>query len=436
MKIIIIFSILFTVQGINIDDGLISNENSSIINDLNMVTQIINESDRTIFLQTSNDLLTSRFDINKINFSTIIPENILSNATFESQTWPSLFDHDNSSLSSFLPTTNFDYTISSEESQITIQQQWFNINQSHVRDPYRSVLFWKHTSGSAWHGATYILSAKPQCVRRMCSVKLKYNGTLSSLTSGCLSFTLRTRGQPVGQLWIIEDREHENTSQKIQLTSKTLRIEHSLKSKIKNLSIETRILFRNSQIDSLILSNLNIDWKGPCPKQRSVPTPSPDIIGRRSTLEDDFMTLTSEDSNLSSTLITNDQFTITQQYLIDESTSITFIQELITRSSFSFVNQKNIGWFLSLIALFCFLIVLCAVVYGLWLIRQHRYFSWHVTVDSRIYLLARRSIHSSTRSETKIATVSQLVDDLQKEHIDTPTTNSNRSTPISYYTYL
>ncbi|CAF5076523.1 unnamed protein product, partial [Rotaria sp. Silwood1] len=132
---------------INIDDGLISNENSSIINDLNMVTQIINESDRTIFLQTSNDLLTSRFDINKINFSTIIPENILSNATFESQTWPSLFDHDNSSLSSFLPTTNFDYTISSEESQITIQQQWFNINQSHVRDPYRSVLFWKHTSG-------------------------------------------------------------------------------------------------------------------------------------------------------------------------------------------------------------------------------------------------------------------------------------------------
>ncbi|CAF5073434.1 unnamed protein product, partial [Rotaria sp. Silwood1] len=192
------------------------------------------------------------------------------------------------------------------------------------------------------------------------------------------------------------DREHENTSQKIQLTSKTLRIEHSLKSKIKNLSIETRILFRNSQIDSLILSNLNIDWKGPCPKQRSVPTPSPDIIGRRSTLEDDFMTLTSEDSNLSSTLITNDQFTITQQYLIDESTSITFIQELITRSSFSFVNQKNIGWFLSLIALFCFLIVLCAVVYGLWLIRQHRYFSWHVTVDSRIYLLARRSIHSST----------------------------------------
>ena len=30
----------------------------------------------------------------------------------------------------------------------------------------------------------------------MCSVKLKYNGTLSTRTSGCLSFSLRTRGQP------------------------------------------------------------------------------------------------------------------------------------------------------------------------------------------------------------------------------------------------
>ncbi len=30
----------------------------------------------------------------------------------------------------------------------------------------------------------------------MCSVRLKYNGTLSTRGSGCLSFSLRTRGQP------------------------------------------------------------------------------------------------------------------------------------------------------------------------------------------------------------------------------------------------
>ncbi|CAF3319414.1 unnamed protein product [Rotaria sp. Silwood2] len=440
---IIIFSILFTVQGLNIDDGLISNENSSITNDLNVVTQMINESDRTVLLQTSNDILTSRFDIDQINLPTILPENISSDVTFDSQTWPSLFVYDNSSLSSFLPTTDFYYTTSSEEVKITMEQQWFNINQSHARDPYKSILVWKHASvGSRWHGGTYILTSKPSCVRQMCSVRLKYNGTLPSLTSGCLSFTLRTRGQPVGQLWIIEDREQENTPQKIQLTSKTLHIEHSLKSKIKNLSIETRILFRNPQIDTVILSNLNIDWKGACPKQRSIPTPSPHIIARRATLEDGYMTLTSEDSNLSSTLITNEEFTISQQSFIYETTTTTiFNQDLITKSSFCLVNQKNIGWFLLLITLFCFFIVLCAIGHGLWLIRRQRYFTWHVTFDSQIHLIARRSIRSSTRSETKIATVSQIAydilnDDLQKEHTDTQTTNSNRSTPISYYTYL
>ncbi|CAF4933560.1 unnamed protein product, partial [Rotaria sp. Silwood2] len=104
-------------------------------------------------------------------------------------------------------------------------------------------------------------------------------------------------------------------------------------------------------------------------------------------------------------------------------------------------NQKNIGWFLLLIGFFCFFIVLCAIGHGLWLIRRQRYFTWHVTFDSQIHLIARRSIRSSTRSETKLATVSQIAydilnDDLQKEHRDTQTTNSNRSTPISYYTYL
>jgi hypothetical protein len=39
----------------------------------------------------------------------------------------------------------------------------------------------------------------------------------------------------VGQLWIEEDQQQESFSQKIQLTNSSLRVEHSLKSKLKNL---------------------------------------------------------------------------------------------------------------------------------------------------------------------------------------------------------
>jgi len=141
------------------------------------------------------------------------------------------------------------------------------------------------------------------------------------------------------------------------------------------------------------------------------------------------------------TLTTNQEFESSQQNLIYESTTILFDEETNTKRSFSFTNQKNIGWFLSLIALFCFLIVLSAVSHGLWLLRRQRHFSWHLTFDSQIQFLARRSIRSSTRSENKIATISQLAYDILnsdslKEQTDTPTTNSSRSTPISYYTYL
>jgi hypothetical protein len=39
----------------------------------------------------------------------------------------------------------------------------------------------------------------------------------------------------VGQLWIEEDEQQESFSQKIQLTNSSLRVEHSLKSDIKNV---------------------------------------------------------------------------------------------------------------------------------------------------------------------------------------------------------
>jgi hypothetical protein len=42
---------------------------------------------------------------------------------------------------------------------------------------------------------TYILKSEGQCLRQMCSIKLKYNGTIPKRKDGCLSFILETNGQ-------------------------------------------------------------------------------------------------------------------------------------------------------------------------------------------------------------------------------------------------
>lgn len=188
------------------DDELISNESSSMTSDLSLVTQMRNENDRT-----------SQFDIDQTNLSTILPNMIASSdATYEGQTGLASISSDHWSFSSFSPTSDLDFMTSSERTKIIIEEQWFNVNQSHRRDPYRSVLFWKRTNGNgiflmflltfvnlsmscidpSWNGATYILKSEPRCIRQMCSIVLKYNGTLSTRISGCLSFTLRIRGQP------------------------------------------------------------------------------------------------------------------------------------------------------------------------------------------------------------------------------------------------
>jgi hypothetical protein len=151
------------------------------------------------------------------------------------------------------------------------------------------------------------------------------------------------------------------------------------------------------------------------------------------------MTLTSD---VSGSMATNEGFESSQQYLIDDFSTISPTKETDTKRPFSFLNQKNFAWFLSLITIFCFAIVLSAVGHGLWFIRRHQHFSWHVTFDTQIQFLARRSLRSSTRSENKIATISQIASDIlktdsQKENADTSTTtSSSRSTPLSYYTYL
>ena len=153
------------------------------------------------------------------------------------------------------------------------------------------------------------------------------------------------------------------------------------------------------------------------------------------------MTSSSEGSGLMNTLTTNEEFQSSEEPFMIESTTITFNGETNTKRSFSFLNQKNIGWFLSLIAVFCFLLVLAPVGHNFWLIRQYHHFTWHVPFDTQIQFLARRSIRSSTRSENKIATISEITydilnSDLQKEQTDVSATNSDRSTPMSYYTYL
>lgn len=112
-----------------------------------------------------------------MNISTMIPEIISSDGTYE---W---------SVSSI---NDLDLTTSSsDQTNIIIEEQWFNINQSNRRDPYGSSLVWQRTDS-----LNYILKSQPRCTRQMCSVKLKYNGTLSNRSSGCLSFSLQTRGQP------------------------------------------------------------------------------------------------------------------------------------------------------------------------------------------------------------------------------------------------
>jgi hypothetical protein len=42
---------------------------------------------------------------------------------------------------------------------------------------------------------TYILKSEGQCLRQMCLIKLKYNGTIPKRKDGCLSFILETNGQ-------------------------------------------------------------------------------------------------------------------------------------------------------------------------------------------------------------------------------------------------
>jgi hypothetical protein len=169
-------------------------------------------------------------------------------------------------------------------------------------------------------------------------------------------------------------------------------------------------------------------------------TSLPQTITFQSTSEDS-MTLNTEDYSEMSPLTTDDGYEITGDDHLFESSTIKLDKKKNVERSSSFLNQSNIGRNLSLIVLFCLSIILSSLIYGFWTIQKHYRFSWNVPFNSPIQFLARRSIRSSTRSDRRIGTLSQICDDLllfnsEQEYLDTFTTNSSRSTPSAFFTYF
>ncbi|CAF0950458.1 unnamed protein product [Adineta steineri] len=370
-------------------------ETSTTINSLNLILQTTNES---IIEENTTNIVESTNEVN--NISTIL--------TTEDNQWSSVF-------SSTFVSNNFDLT-TFENKIIYQKQQWLNINEN-------SSIFWRKINDDS----TYIIRSEGHCLEQMCSIKLKYNGSLSNTIDGCLSFILWTYGKPVGQLWIEEDEKQESFSQKIQLTNSSLRVEHSLRSKIKNLSIDARILFRNSQIDAITLSNLNITWNGSCQKYSS-------ITSSTSTSENPVEILTSTDYSI---IFSSENENISETSILS-TIELTTIKLNEKKISYSFINQMNIGWFLFLIIFFCLLIIILSFIYGIWSIQKHYRYIWYIPYDYPIQFLSRTSVRSSTRSQNKIQTLAQITSQIfQEKYFDTSTTHSNRSTTSStFYTYF
>jgi len=96
----------------------------------------------------------------------------------------------------------------------------------------------------------------------------------------------------------------------------------------------------------------------------------------------------------------------------------------------------NIGWILSLIILFCLLIILSSVIYGFWTINGYYHFIWYIPFDYPIQFIRKRSIHSSTRSNNKIKTLSQLSNQLMENKFENLSINSSRSTSSPFSAYF
>lgn len=120
MKIIVSVLVLFTVQGkihgIFVCFSSIRSEEYSLAQYDDVP---VTENDRTVFTNDGG------------KFSTAIPDLISSDGSYTRQPW------------SFLSTNDFDMTTFLDETKVTLEEQWFNVNQSQRRDSLRSFLFWK-----------------------------------------------------------------------------------------------------------------------------------------------------------------------------------------------------------------------------------------------------------------------------------------------------
>lgn len=86
--------------------------------------------------------------------------------------------------------SDLDLTTPSDETSSNLEEHWYSINQTRRRE-----LSWKRITSSSKR-ISFLLTSEPRCMNQMCNVQLRYNGTISNRFSGCLSFSLETRGQP------------------------------------------------------------------------------------------------------------------------------------------------------------------------------------------------------------------------------------------------
>ena len=210
------------------------------------------------------------------------------------------------------------------------------------------------------------------------------------------------------------------------------------------LSIDARIAFRDPDIDSIVLSDLNVLWRGACRELSpgnylsvrqlisSVTLHSP-IVSFLVTL------VPNNDRNFSLTgsLTGDNQIRAAPNHLLVPSSTLQS-NESTFRRFLSFVDHSNIRWLLSLIVFLCVFLVLSSFVYGLWSIKQQTHLIWYLRFDSPIQFVARHSIRSSAGSQTKSEQLSRTSTNLfranpYQESLDSFTTATDRSTTSSLF---
>lgn len=161
-----------------------------------------------------------------------------------------------------------------------------------------------------------------------------------------------------------------------------------------------------------------------------------------STSESNIITLTNSDDYYEKSLLTtNKLIEFNQNYTYIQSSTRKLSVNLNLKNSSKFFDQSNIQWILTIIILFCLLIIILSFIYGLWSIQEHYRFIWHVRFDYPIQFISRRSISSSTKTGNKIESVSKISNNLfqinyQQDDFESFSTNSIRSMPSTSNAYF